>query len=167
MKKYQCFKIILILLAGTHCQNIISNVDQNFIISLNNKLNVKHMSIIKDPNFQINPTISDFVKKLSKQKIYTSILNVREMYDLMQEYYEALNEYGNGYLYQYNYEIKKRKAFKVFPSKITILVYGKHAENVINEVFKVKITRSGFGFSIIIMIGLKYSAFHTQENKDK
>lgn len=126
----------LLLIISNYSQCSLTNFKQKIVKSLILELNIKHSTIIKDSDFQINIKIVNFVKQLSKTNIYTSFASLDQMKNLMFYYHDKPEEYYfSKNAYKLEHELDKRRANLVYPPKTIILV--KELQPDLNKLFTV------------------------------
>lgn len=136
---FKKFFFIFILLPSISKCFIETN--QNLIESLIKELNVKHLNIITDPNFQINFKIFNFAKYFSQRKISINFFLANQMENLMNLYYKTPIEYYVAPKVQnIGNEIDTKRANLVYPPKNMVLFF----ENSFAQLFKVSVVKNNF-----------------------
>lgn len=133
--------IITFIISFTKIHNyahFLSDSKQNLIESLIEELYIKHLSIVKDSDFQNDPKTLSFIKKLFQRKIYASVLSVSQTNDCMNEYYHVWERDNNEPENHQNQEVlhPKRDGW-VYPPKTMIILYGENLKETIDELFTV------------------------------
>lgn len=132
----------IFFIASSIIKNCVPNMadeKQDIIESLNKKLNVKHISIIKDLDFHVDARIFNFAKKMFGENIFVSFMSASEMDVSMNEYYKTPIEY---YFLEYKekygiLESKKREKW-VYPPRTIVMPYGSNVERIIYYLFRVR-----------------------------
>lgn len=128
--------LLSLLLTPLFGQCFLTNLKQNIIQSIIHDLNIKHSTIIKDPDFQPDIKIINFIKELSEKNIFASFLSPHQMSNSMDLYYNKPYEYyRDPNAYKFEHKLDQKRANLVYPPKTINLI--KNFQGVINQIFKV------------------------------
>lgn len=137
---FRIYQLLILSIILGFSKSFLTNTKQDTIESINEKLNIKHLNIVKDFNFQIDNEILFFIKKLSQKNIYASALSVMQMNDLLNEYYyTSYDEYWEAKELGDWDLIYKKKSSLVHPPKTLVLLQGKKLKKKISDIFTVSI----------------------------
>lgn len=131
------FALILNVLNNIECTSMIIK-NQNIIKSLIEQLNVKHIIIIKNYNFQLDHQILNFVKQFHEIQVSVNCLYVNEMIKLMNKYYMTpKGQHFDTDLNRQLLEKHKKVKYLVFPPKTIVLITGENVQEIITNLFQV------------------------------
>lgn len=137
MIKFSLLTVLVIFVTIKNSESYLTNTKQDIIHSLNKELNIQHLCIIKDFDFQITHEILYFIKILSWKKIYSSASNISLTITALHEYYKTEEEnYSKASEYEYRYLIDKKRANWVYPPKTMYLIKD---EKMLSQFFTVSI----------------------------
>lgn len=116
-----------------------TNQKQNFIESLSEELNVKHLSIIKGENFHVDLKIFNFAKKMFRKSVFVSFMTSFEMEVSMNNYYKTPLGYYIPYMRNNEHVVEYNKRINwVYPPRTIVIPYGNNVEGIINKLFLVR-----------------------------
>lgn len=134
----QILTAIFLINQITNNHAIVTETKLNFIESLNKELNIKHFTVIKDSNFEIDNKILILAKRLSFNKVFSSFLSVNQMISIMNEYYTIRDGLNLIEIFdRIGYQLIEKRTQLVYPPKTLVLIHGQNLDSTINQLFKV------------------------------
>lgn len=106
------------VISNKYCECMLSDNNLNIIKSLNEKLNTKYFTILKDFDTQTEPDLLHFTKRMADSKTFVGFTSLSYL----------IQNWGNFY-YQ-------RRKMKYVPRMI-IMIYGQNVSEIITKLFTV------------------------------